>query len=553
MRYSFNNKQMKKNILLAISIFLSINLFAQNLAQTPPMGWNSWDCFGFQVVESQVKASADFMAENLKSHGWEYIVVDMGWYFDPKITSNDGQLKNPPQTIDEWGRLQPDTIKFPSSKNNLGFKPLADYVHSKGLKFGIHIMRGVPWKAVSKNTPIKNSTLKAADIDDPKLNCAWSTAMIGISSTLPGMQDYYNSIFELYASWEIDYIKVDDIAREFREKDMLAIEKAIANCGRPIVLSLSPGAAPIAHADFFQIHANAYRVSNDFWDDWGFITEQFKYCNSWSKYITPGHWPDADMLPFGKLRISGPDNWVASLLGDLPQNTVNELSRFSDVEIQTVFTLWNIFRSPLMYGGYFPDSDPYSIEILKNDEIIGVGKNSSNNKQLFKTTSNVAWVADVPNEKAKYIALFNTSGITASVAVTNAQLGISQSYRVRDLWSHTDLGTFETTFSASLPSHGSGMYKIEYDSLSTSVNQLKESVEIFPNPVKDQIFVTTGHSFQGKCTVEIFNAGGSLVKSQDFDSSANLAIQVSGLKNGLYFLKINQATASYRNKFIIVR
>ncbi len=534
---------------LILTVLIPFQVFSQQLNQTPPMGWNSWDCFGFQVVESQVKASADFMAENLKSHGWEYIVVDMGWYFDPKINSNDGQLKNPPQTIDEWGRLLPDTIKFPSSKGNNGMKLLADYIHSKGLKFGIHIMRGIPWKAVLNNTPIKNSTLKAADISDPKINCAWSTAMIGISNTKPGMQEYYNSLFELYASWEIDYIKVDDIAREFREKDMLAIENAIANCGRPIFLSLSPGAAPLAHADFFQQHANAYRVSNDFWDKWNFILDQFKYCESWSKYITPGHWPDADMLPFGKLRISGADNWVAGLLGDKPANTVNQLSRFTDTEKQTVFTLWNIFRSPLMYGGYFPESDPYSIELLKNEEIIGVGKNSSNNKQLFKTTTNVAWVADVPNEKAKYVALFNTGAATADVAVTTTQLGISGSFRVRDLWSHTNLGSFETIFSASLLSHGSGMYKIEYDSLSTSINQFKDMIEVYPNPANDQIRLTFRNSVREVSKIEIYNTAGSLIKC--LEGYPNEFIPVGDLQNGIHYLKAYHSDTFFMSRFIV--
>ncbi len=538
--------------LLILTVLIPFQVFSQQLNQTPPMGWNSWDCFGFQVVESQVKATADYMADNLKIHGWEYVIVDMGWYFAPSMTSNDGQLKNPPQSIDEWGRLIPDTIKFPSAKGNNGMKPLADYIHSKGLKFGIHIMRGVPWKAVSKNTPIKNSTLKAADISDPKLNCAWSTAMIGISNTKPGMQEYYNSLFELYASWEIDYIKVDDIAREFREKDMLAIESAIANCGRPIFLSLSPGAAPLAHADFFQQHANAYRVSNDFWDKWNFILDQFKYCESWSKYITPGHWPDADMLPFGKLRISGADNWVAGLLGDKPANTVNQLSRFTDVEKQTVFTLWNIFRSPLMYGGYFPESDSYSIELLKNDEIIGVGKNSSNNKQLFKTTTNVAWVADVPNEKAKYIALFNTGAATANIAVTNTQLGISHSFRVRDLWSHTELGSSETTFTASLPSHGSGMYKIEYDSLQTSVKEFTNDFRIYPYLASDKLILNLDQTITGSISVQIVNIAGSTVKSGKIEGEkSNYSMNVADLKNGIYFIRATGKNINIVRKIII--
>ena len=171
---------MNKKITLAIFSLISFNLFSQNLTQTPPMGWNSWDCLGYHVVESQVKATADYMSDNLISHGWEYVVIDMGWYLAQSMTSNDGQLKNPPQSIDEWGRLNPHTIKFPSAKGNNGMKPLADYIHGKDLKFGIHIMRGLTYQAIAGNTPIKNSTAKAAEVANLSDTCILS----GIDNSL---------------------------------------------------------------------------------------------------------------------------------------------------------------------------------------------------------------------------------------------------------------------------------------------------------------------------------------------------------------------------------
>ena len=116
------------------------------LAMTPPMGWNSWDCFGLDVNEAEIKENAKYMATHLKEYGWEYIVVDLGWYA-PEVTTTNYKKKNIPMITDEFGRLIPVEERFPSSAGGKGFKPLADYIHSLGLKFGIHIMRGMPWIA----------------------------------------------------------------------------------------------------------------------------------------------------------------------------------------------------------------------------------------------------------------------------------------------------------------------------------------------------------------------------------------------------------------------
>jgi len=171
----------------------------QLLAATPPMGWNSWDCYGIDVNEQQVKANAGYMAANLKEFGWEYIVVDLGWYIDPALNILNFKNENPPQAMDEYGRLIPDVQKFPSAANGAGFKPLADYVHSLGLKFGIHIMRGIPWQAVGQNITIKGTAFKAADISNTNDTCVWYDGMFGVDYTKPGAQEYYNSIVKMYA------------------------------------------------------------------------------------------------------------------------------------------------------------------------------------------------------------------------------------------------------------------------------------------------------------------------------------------------------------------
>ncbi len=535
-------------------VLIPFQVFSQQLAKTPPMGWNSWDGFCFDVTEQQVKATADFMEVNLKSAGWEYVVIDMGWYFNPSVTSNEGSSYQPAQSIDEWGRLIPDVTKYPSSVNGEGFKPMADYIHSKGLKFGIHIMRGIPWKAVKQNTTVKGTTFRANAIDKPSENCEWSTAMVALDGNSAGMQAYYNSIFELYASWGVDFVKVDDIAREFREKDMLAINKAIINCGRPIVLSLSPGAAPINHASFFMENANMYRIANDFWDNWDFFSQQLGYCNQWYNYITPGHWPDADMLPFGKLRVTGGDAWIASLLNENQSDVENELSRFTNDEKQSVFSLWCIFRSPLMYGGYLPESDPFSINLLKNEEVISVNQNSSNNKPIINTADVSVWTADVPGQKAKYVAMFNLKESTANVTINLTQLGISESLKVRDLWSHTDLGTFSSSFTASLPSHGSGLYKIEDNSLHTSVTPFANESQMHSYLSSDNLILVPDTKITGSITVQIVNVSGSIVKSAKMErGESSYSMNVTDLKNGIYIVRTTGKNINMVSKIIIQR
>ncbi len=378
--------------MLIVCCMISLPILAQkdyhSWAATPPMGWNSWDCFGTQITESQAKEQTDYMAVHLKHHGWEYLVVDIQWY--EQNSKGYDYAKDVVLTMDEFSRLIPAPKKFPSAANGVGFKSLADYVHSKGLKFGIHMMRGIPRQAVKQNTPIKGTTARAADIADVKSTCGWNPDMYGVDMTKPGAQEYYNSLMELVASWGVDFIKVDDLSRPYHQAEVEALRKAIARTGRKIVFSTSPGETPLSAGPSVNQNANMWRISDDFWDNWKSMYDQFKRLHDWTPYRITGAWPDADMLPLGVLQLG--------------RNT-----RFTVDEQYTLMSLWSIARSPLMHGGDMTKTDSLTLSLLTNDEVLAVNQKSTNNRQLFRTEDGlIAWVADVPGSKDKYLAVFNT-------------------------------------------------------------------------------------------------------------------------------------------------
>ena len=274
-------------------------------ALTPPMGWNSWDCYGANVTEAEVRANADYLAANLKQYGWEYVVVDIRWVVENQNIGDYNQV-DPVYALDEWGRYLPTVNRFPSAAGGTGFKPLADYVHGLGLKFGIHIMRGIPVKAVADRLPVKGADgVTAHDIHSTELQCLWLRDNYTILADMAGAYEYYESIFELYVSWGIDFIKVDDLARPYHKKEIELIRKAIDRCGRPIVLSISPGETTVAEAEHVRTHANMWRMVDDFWDNWNHVIHEFEISKKWTPSIGPGHWPDADMLPLGKINLRG--------------------------------------------------------------------------------------------------------------------------------------------------------------------------------------------------------------------------------------------------------
>jgi hypothetical protein len=426
------------------------------------MGWNSWNCLYVEVNEAQVMEIADYMAEHLLEYGYEYLVIDLGWYLSPEMTIERWQQKEPSQTIDSWGRLLPDTLKFPSAAGGKGFKPLAEYLNSKGLKLGIHIMRGIPWNAVSANTPIQGSNTTAGDVADPEDLCEWSGIMQGIHVQKPGGREYYQSIIDLYASWGVDYIKADDFSRYYHHDEIEALSEAIQSGPRPMVLSLSPGATALHAAGHVKKHAHMWRISNDLWDTWHLIRKQFDYCADWSPHAGPGSWPDADMLPLGKLRLPGEDEFVAGLLGLEKHEIVNEYSRLSPVEQHTLMNLWAIARSPLMMGGWLPDNDSLTLSLLTNASMLKVNQQSMENRVIWHSEDVSVWTAKDPVSDTCYLALFNTADEgdrDLSVSWHLTDLG-TETFQCQDIWTGAVDGPIRETYTCTLSPHESKLLKI---------------------------------------------------------------------------------------------
>src|SRR6202050_3752685 len=415
-------------------------------ASRPPMGWNSWDPYSTAVREEQVKANADAMARELARYGWQYIVVDIQWY-EPNAGGHDYHA-NAPLTMDVYGRLLPATNRFPSASGGAGFKHLAAYVHSRGLKFGIHIMRGIPRQAVEQNLPILGTSYRAAEIVDRTKVCEWNQDMYGVDMAKPGAQAYYNSIVALYDSWGVDFIKADDMSRPYvlRAREVHALSSAIRKGGASIILSLSPGPAPISEATDLRNNVQMWRISADFWDDRQLLNRQFDYTRDWAPFIgKDDSCPDADMLPLGKLRITDKNG--------APQQT-----RFTPDEQQTVMTLWSMFRSPLIFGGDLPLADSVTVTLLKNREVLAIDQNSSDNRQSFEHGNLRAWRAAAPKSQDKYVAVFNLGDAAEAIHLRWTELGIQLANpSIRDLWLHKDLGR-QKNFDLTLRPHASVLY-----------------------------------------------------------------------------------------------
>lgn len=432
------------------------------------MGWNSYDYYDTTVTEEDIRQNAASMAECLASFGWEYIVVDIQWYAHQAGSQRERFQYIPFSQLemDAVSRLLPDPERFPSSAGGKGFGPLADYVHSLGLKFGIHIMRGIPRMAAHLHLPVKGTESTADQIADPSSICGWNPDMYGVRDT-PAGQTYYDSLAELYASWGVDYIKCDDIcntnlypsnpfsaAHEIR---MLA--RAIQRCGRPMVLSLSPGPALIQKAWFYEKYANMWRITDDFWDDWQLLKDMFSRCELWQNHVSTGCWPDCDMLPLGKIgKGFGRERDTA----------------FTPEEQKTMMTLWCIFGSPLMLGADMTRLDDRTLELLSNRKLLHLLDPSCRSRQISRDNDHAVWASLDTSDQTVYAALFNLSDMPASVSASLPDIfdGLdtvrsaspdSPPYP-EDLWEgiwRSPLCKIEQgTLTASLPAHGCGIWAI---------------------------------------------------------------------------------------------
>ena len=397
-------------------------------AQTPPMGWNSWDCYYSSVTENEVLQNAQYLVDHdLVKHGWEYVVVDIRWYCNHPSLGGGNYNQNGTQgyVLDEYGRYLPSPSRFPSAMNNgvnEGFKALADKLHSMGLKFGIHIMRGVPTSVVGSS----KYKLKGSE------STAWSKVYNGTTSPCTWLKDnllvqnneygqlYYNSIMDLYASWGVDFIKIDDLSRPFYTDEIHMIRKAIDQTGRPIVLSLSPGKTQYQYAQECLDNANMWRMMDDLWDNWSSVDAVFNEAHEWSKYARPGNYADCDMLPLGQIAMTIADkNYTNADAGRWTRLTQNEQL--------TMMSLWGICHSPLFFGGEMTKNDDFTNSLLTNEEYHQMHKYGQDAHQVENDEDNghVAWTSTDPDTGNKYLALFqrdNTRWVVGNKALYKSEV-----------------------------------------------------------------------------------------------------------------------------------
>lgn len=419
-------------------------------AKTPPMGWNSYDYYDTLVTEEQVKDNARYMAENLMAYGWEYIVVDIEWYSYDTGSKRDRYQYIPfwKVEMDEYSRLLPCLQKFPSAAGGKGFKPLADYIHNLGLKFGIHIMRGIPRQAAHAHTAIKGTDVLACDVADPSNICEWNPDMYGLRPELDASQKYYDSLLELYAEWGVDFIKCDDICRmdmKSAKQEIVMLHEAIGKCGRPIVLSLSPGPAKIEEAWHYERYANMWRITDDFWDKWELLKPMFRRCELWQNHVREGCFPDCDMLPLGKLGKGFGHEWQCG---------------FTKEEQKTMMTLWSIFRSPMMIGTDLPQLDEWTKSLLTNKDVLGLLQHSDGARQVERNEEQVVWCSRDTKMDASYLALFNLADYERDVVIPwNAVEEYGIPYRKgTELWSGEDVTLQERV---KIPAHGAKLYRLD--------------------------------------------------------------------------------------------
>ncbi len=418
------------------------------LAPTPPMGWNSYDTYGSSVTEEEFLTNAAYVSEKLLPHGYQYAVVDFRWS-DATAANYDPNGIGGPLHADAFGRLIPAPNRFPSSADGKGFKPLADKVHAMGLKFGIHVMRGIPKQSVATVTPIENSEHRAKDAADTGSTCSWCLDMFGIDASTQAGQDYYDSIFRLYASWGVDYVKVDDLSSPYHQAEIEAIRRAIDRCGRPMVFSTSPGATPVESATHVANHANMWRISPDFWDKWEDLDRALDLAAAWQATGVggPGRWPDGDMIPLGRIGIRAPDN--------------DRWTRFTKDEQIALMSLFALMPSPLMLGMNLPDNDEWTLGLITNKEMLVINQDPLGQpaKRIVQNGETEIWMRDL-SDGAKAVALFNRGDVDSVISTTSVAQALPGAWNGRDVWQGKELGDLSSIAELPVPKHGSVLLKL---------------------------------------------------------------------------------------------
>jgi hypothetical protein len=429
------------------------------------MGWNSWDAYGLTIDEADYRANTKVLA-GIQEFGWKYSVIDEGWYMENPFGDKVATRK---YVWDGNGILIPALSRFPSSASGAGFKPLADWVHGQGLKFGIHIVRGIPRQVVKDNLPIAGTNFHAADAADLDSPCPWDEGNWGIKDNAAG-QAYYNSMMKLYAGWGLDFIKVDCISdHPYRPSEIRQLAEAIKKTGRPIVLSLSPGPTALEHGAEVAEYAQLWRISDDHWDVWAGehkpgasefpfgVRDAFDRLAKWAPYVREGNWPDEDMLPWG---------W----LGPHPGWGEARQSRETQDEQRTEFTLWAIARSPLILGANLTKLDEFTRSLITNQTMLFMSQNATYSHPVDAASLPAGfehakvWRATInkpgAGNYAEFFAFFNLDDKPVTLRATWKQFGLEGGkHRAQNVWSES-ADKESKDVSMTLPAHGSTVYEI---------------------------------------------------------------------------------------------
>jgi hypothetical protein len=447
---------------VGFAVSVTTLLHAQNPAPTPPMGWNSWDAYGLTIDEADYKANVTVLA-GLRQYGWEYAVIDEGWYMENPLGGNLVERK---YLWDGNGILIPVASRFPSSAGGAGFKPLADWVHAQGLKFGIHIVRGIPRQVVKENLPIAGSSYHAADAADTTDTCPWDEGNYGVKDSAAG-QAYYDGMLKKYAQWGLDYIKVDCISdHPYRPTEIRQIAEAIRKTGRPMVLSLSPGPTALEHGAEVAKYAQMWRISDDHWDLWAHeyksatsefpfgVRDAFDRLAEWAPYAKPGNWPDADMLPDGSLTPH--PGW-----GEARQ------SGLTGDEQRTEFTLWAIARSPLILGANLTKLDGFTRGLITNKEVIDINQEAVKSGEASTYPEDPLrprywWAVTGGSQSKRYIAVFNLKDTPENIDAPWIDFHLSATdHAVYDIWNKKHIPAAKSLRTGIIPAHGCALYQVE--------------------------------------------------------------------------------------------
>ncbi len=409
---------------------------------TPALGWSSWSFVRHSPTAAIIDAQADAMrGSGLAKVGFQYVNVDDFWYGCPGSQGPD---------VDSYGRWAIDTSKFPAAGSESGIQAVADHVHADGLKFGLYVTPGISAQAVVQNTPIEGTSYHADDIAEPSVaeknyNCK---GMVGIDYSKPGAQAFIDSWARQFASWGVDYVKIDGVGSP-DIPDVQAWSNALRGTGRPIHLELS-NSLNIADAATWARYANGWRTGGDVecycgpngasypLTNWSHISGRFNQVANWQPDGGPGAFNDYDSLELG--------------------NGANDGLTLD--ERKTQMSLWSLASSPLILGTDLTHLDPTDLALLRNTAVLRVDQDAIDASRLTSTATSQVFTKTEKNGDV-IVGLFNTSGSPEAVSTTTAALGLpaGRTYQLTDLWSHQATET-TGTISPNVPSHGVALYRI---------------------------------------------------------------------------------------------